>query len=179
LSSISSLFLLALLTNSSGTTGSPKGVAVTHKNILSNISILSGIYPHGQSDRMLQACSQAFDMSVFEIFFAWTNGMCLCSATNDTLFEDFENAIRALKITHLSLTVTMASMLNPKTVPTVNFLVTAGEPMTDRVLDTWSQHLYQGKKPRTSLTKFFTLANRTTRLWPFRDNEYLHSPKNF
>lgn len=129
----------------SGTTGTPKGVAVTNKNITSNLSVLAGIYPHDQSNRMLQACSQAFDVSVFEIFFAWANGMCLCAATNDILFEDFEYAVRVLAITHLSLTVTVASLLNPDSVPTVKFLVTSGEPMTDEVLGRWSQHLYQGK----------------------------------
>ncbi|KAI0420993.1 putative non-ribosomal peptide synthetase [Xylaria grammica] len=138
---------LAYVIYTSGTTGTPKGVAVTNRNILSNISILSGIYPHSQSSKMLQACSQAFDVSVFEIFFAWANGMCLCAATNDTLFEDFENAVRVLEITHLSLTVTVASLLNPENVPAVKFLVTSGEPMTDEVLGRWSQCLYQGYGP--------------------------------
>ncbi|KAI0105047.1 putative non-ribosomal peptide synthetase [Nemania sp. FL0031] len=138
---------LAYVIYTSGTTGTPKGVAVTNKNILSNIDILSDIYPHKHSDRMLQACSQAFDVSVFEIFFAWATGMCLCAATNDTLFEDFESSVRSLGITHLSLTVTVASLLNPGNAPDVKFLVTSGEPMTNEVLEKWSQHLYQGYGP--------------------------------
>ncbi|KAI1131111.1 putative non-ribosomal peptide synthetase [Nemania abortiva] len=138
---------LAYVIYTSGTTGTPKGVAVMNKNILSNIDVLSAIYPHSNSDRMLQACSQAFDVSVFEIFFAWANGMCLCAATNDTLFEDFEYSVRALGITHLSPTVTVASLLDPENVPAVKFLVTSGEPMTDEVLNKWAQHLYQGYGP--------------------------------
>ncbi|TGJ88616.1 hypothetical protein E0Z10_g179 [Xylaria hypoxylon] len=77
-------------TEANGTTGTPKGVAVTNRNILSNISILSGIYPHDPS---------------------------------------------------------MASLLNPDNVPAVKFLVTSGEPMTDEVLNRWSQYLYQGYGP--------------------------------
>ncbi|RYP90837.1 hypothetical protein DL770_003046 [Monosporascus sp. CRB-9-2] len=138
---------LAYVIYTSGTTGSPKGVSVTNRNILSNIEVLSRIYPHDPSARMLQACSQAFDVSVFEIFFTWANGMCLCSATNDTLFEDLERAIRTLRVTHLSMTVTVASLVDPRNVPDIEFLVTSGEPMTDEVLGKWADSLYQGYGP--------------------------------
>ncbi|OTA85540.1 hypothetical protein M434DRAFT_82622 [Hypoxylon sp. CO27-5] len=143
----SSLSDLAYVIYTSGTTGNPKGVSVTNRNILSNIEVLSRIYPHEPSDRMLQACSQAFDMSVFEIFFSWGNGMCLYSATNDTLFEDIETAVRILKITHLGITVTVASLLEPAKVPSVKLLATAGEPMTDGVLGKWAEKLWQGYGP--------------------------------
>ncbi|KAI1370601.1 hypothetical protein F4677DRAFT_348435 [Hypoxylon crocopeplum] len=138
---------LAYVIYTSGTTGAPKGVSVTNFNVLSNLEVLSRIYPHSPLDRMLQVCSQAFDMSVFEIFFSWGNGMCLCSATNDTLFEDLERAVRTLRITHLGITVTVASLLEPCNVPDVKFLATAGEPMTDKVLDKWAEQLWQGYGP--------------------------------
>ncbi|KAI5859244.1 hypothetical protein GGS23DRAFT_326435 [Durotheca rogersii] len=139
---------LAYVIYTSGTTGTPKGVSVTNANLLSNIEVLSRIYPHNPSDRMLQACSQAFDVSVFEIFFSWGNGMCLCAATNDTLFEDIEKALQTMKITHLSMTVTVASLVEPDRVPTVKFLVTSGEPMTDKVLERWADQLWQGKRDK-------------------------------
>ncbi|KAK8131814.1 hypothetical protein PG984_008252 [Apiospora sp. TS-2023a] len=141
---------LAYVIYTSGTTGVPKGVAVTHGNLHSNIETLSHIYPlHDPptSSRMLQICSQAFDVSVFEIFFAWANGLCLCAGTNDTLFEDLELSIRQLEVTHLSMTVTVASLVDPENVPLVDFLVTSGEPMTDEVAAKWAPKLYQGYGP--------------------------------
>ncbi|KAL8401440.1 hypothetical protein RB596_008297 [Gaeumannomyces avenae] len=133
----------------SGSTGTPKGVCVTQLNIASNLDVLSRIYPLSSrgASRMLQSCSQAFDVSVFEIFFAWKTGMCLCSATNDMLFADLEHAIRALQITHLSMTPTVASLVDPQNVPTVEFLVTSGEPMTEQVAEKWTGLLYQGYGP--------------------------------
>ncbi|KAK4236564.1 non-ribosomal peptide synthetase [Achaetomium macrosporum] len=138
---------LAYIIYTSGSTGVPKGVCVTQRNIMSNLDALSRIYPVKQDSRLLQSCSQAFDVSVFEIFFAWTQGMCLCSGTNDTLFEDLERSIRKLSVTHLSMTPTVASLVDPAKVPRVEFLVTAGEPMTEVVARRWGDKLYQGYGP--------------------------------
>ncbi|KAG8626450.1 hypothetical protein KVT40_005395 [Elsinoe batatas] len=132
----------------SGTTGTPKGVLVTHQNICSNIKVLAEIYPHSTNSRLLQACNQAFDVSVFEIFFTWAQGMCLCSASNDILFRDLENSIRLLGITHLSLTPTVAALIRPDKVPNVECLITAGEPLTASIHGRWAgRGLYQGYGP--------------------------------
>lgn len=131
----------------SGSTGVPKGVCVSQLNICSNLDVLSRIYPFKEGSRMLQACSQAFDVSVFEILFALTRGMCLCSATNDTLFADLEESMRALEVTHISMTPTVASLVEPSNVPKVEFLVTSGEPMTNEVARKWVGKLYQGYGP--------------------------------
>ena len=132
----------------SGTTGVPKGVGVTQGNFASNISYLSSIYPkQSVQPRLLQACSYAFDVSAFEIFYTWCTGMSLCAAENDVLFRDLEFAIRTMEVTHLSLTPTVAALIEPKNVPRVEFLVTAGEPMTLSVLDKWDSLLFQGYGP--------------------------------
>ena len=133
---------LAYIIYTSGSTGVPKGVCLTQLNIMSNLDVLSRIYPVREDSRLLQSCSQAFDVSVFEIFFAWTQGMCLCSGTNDTLFDDLERAIRKLHVTHLSMTPTVASLIDPEKVPRVEFLVTAGEAMTEVVARKWGEKLY-------------------------------------
>jgi amino acid adenylation domain-containing protein len=136
---------LAYAVFTSGSTGTPKGVLVTQDNLMSNLDYLYGVYPTAERSRLLQACSQAFDVSVFEIFFAWYAGMCLCTATKNDLFSDLEDAINKLEITHLSLTPTVAALINPDHVPTVQFLVTAGEAVTEHVRRQWAgRGLYQG-----------------------------------
>ncbi|KAL1967788.1 hypothetical protein VTN77DRAFT_2477 [Rasamsonia byssochlamydoides] len=139
---------LAYVVFTSGSTGKPKGVLITHHNLQSNIAVLMEIYPIGDEAKMLQACSQAFDVSVFEIFFTWHTGMTLCSATNDVMFRDIEQVIRTRKVTHLSLTPTVAALVHPRNVPGVRFLVTAGEGLTAKVHKDWAGNgLYQGYGP--------------------------------
>ncbi|KAK3948700.1 hypothetical protein QBC32DRAFT_380334 [Pseudoneurospora amorphoporcata] len=139
---------IAYIIYTSGSTGVPKGVCVTQLNIVSNLDVLSRIYPSTPgTSRLLQSCSQAFDVSVFEILFAWTQSMTLCSGTNDVLFADLERSIRSLGITHLSMTPTVASLVSPENVPKVEFLVTAGEPMTPAVASKWHKQLWQGYGP--------------------------------
>lgn len=130
----------------SGSTGTPKGVLVTQQNLMSNLDYLSGVYPASTESRILQACSQAFDVSVFEIFYAWHVGMSLCTARREDLFRDFEASINDLGVTHLSLTPTVAALVNPTNVPRVRFLVTAGEALTEHVRRQWAgRGLYQGE----------------------------------
>ncbi|KAI9840539.1 MAG: NRPS [Sclerophora amabilis] len=139
---------LAYVVFTSGSTGTPKGVLVTQGNLLSNLNVLANMYLTPRGSKLLQACSQAFDVSVFEIFFTWHTGMCLCSATKDVLFHDIENATRMMQITHLSLTPTVAALINPQNVPKAQFLVTAGEAVTQKVFDAWADRgLFQGYGP--------------------------------
>ncbi|CAK7267432.1 NRPS [Sporothrix epigloea] len=153
---------IANIIYTSGSTGVPKGVCVTQLNICSNLDVLSRIYPAvpDSGGRLLQSCSQAFDVSVFEIFFSWVYGLCVCSATNDVLFADLERAIRLFGVTHLSMTPTVAAIVDPAKTPSVEFLVTAGEPLTDRVATMWSKQLFQGYGP-SETTNICTVKKMT------------------
>ncbi|CZT45394.1 related to non-ribosomal peptide synthetase [Rhynchosporium secalis] len=147
----------------SGSTGTPKGVLVTQGNLLSNLDVLQDLYPTNKHSRFLQSCSQAFDVSVFEIFFAWRVGGTICSAVKDVLFRDIENAIRMFNITHLSLTPTVAALIDPEKVPRVEFLVTAGEGVTSKVFNAWADRgLWQGYGP-SETTNICTVNPRVTK----------------
>jgi len=139
---------MAYTVYTSGSTGTPKGVMVTRDNLSANLAVLTDLYKVQPGNRLLQACSQAFDVSVFEIFFAFSTGMCLCSAAKEQMFHDIELCIRELQITHLSLTPTVAALIDPDKVPGVQFLVTSGEGVTESVRSRWAgRGLHQGYGP--------------------------------
>jgi non-ribosomal peptide synthetase component F len=99
---------------------------------------------------------------VFEIFFSWYVGMCLCTASKDDLFYDFESAINRLEVTHLSLTPTVAALVDPNKVPKVEFLVTAGEALTEHVRRSWAgRGLFQGYGP-SETTNICTVRSAVT-----------------
>ncbi|QIW95153.1 hypothetical protein AMS68_000671 [Peltaster fructicola] len=132
----------------SGSTGVPKGVTVTRGNLHGNVRVLMKMYQHQPGDRLLQACLQSFDVAVFEIFFSFMTGLTICTAIKDTLFADLAQSIRHFGVTHLSMTPTVASLVQPADVPTVKFLVTAGEAMTAAVHRSWAgRGLHQGYGP--------------------------------
>ncbi|KAK2627657.1 hypothetical protein QTJ16_002303 [Diplocarpon rosae] len=147
----------------SGSTGTPKGVLITQGNLLSNLDVLQDLYPTSETSRFLQSCSQAFDVSVFEIFFAWRVGGTICSAVKDVLFQDIENAIRLFRATHLSLTPTVAALIDPDKVPNVEFLVTAGEAVSPKVFNRWAgRGLWQGYGP-SETTNICTISPRVSK----------------
>jgi len=154
---------LAYAVFTSGSTGAPKGVLVEHEQAVGNLDVLAEIYPTAVGKRMLQFCNIAFDVSVFEIFFAWHRGMVLCSATKDVLLRDMEAAVNALQVTHLSMTPTVAALLKPDNVPNVEFLVTSGEAVTKKVFHDWAgRGLYQGYGP-SETTNICTVNPRVQR----------------
>lgn len=58
----------------SGSTGRPKGVAVTHGNVMALLDASREVYGISPDDVFSCTHSTAFDVSVFEIFAAWTSG---------------------------------------------------------------------------------------------------------
>ena len=64
----------------SGTTGRPKGVAVTHAGIVNRIAWLQHAYPLDAGDRMLVKTPISFDTSVWEMFWPLSIGAALVIA---------------------------------------------------------------------------------------------------
>lgn len=79
----------AYLMFTTGTTGRPKGIAVTHKNVVACLDGIKGALPLFPDDRCAQMADLAFDVSIGEIFLSWTSGACIYVPTAAQKFNPF------------------------------------------------------------------------------------------
>lgn len=75
---------LAYVIFTSGTTGRPKGVQITHRNLISHNLAVIDAYGLRPSDRVLQFCAVDFDIAVEETFPTWILGAQLVMRTEQT-----------------------------------------------------------------------------------------------
>src|ERR1019366_5931715 len=89
---------LAYVTFTSGSTGQPKGVAVTHAGVARTVCDVA-YAAVGSSDVVLQYAQPSFDASTFEIWGALLNGACLAIAPVDTTLDELGDFIETEGIT--------------------------------------------------------------------------------
>ena len=83
----------------SGTTGEPKAIAVSHKNLDYYLQSLQKSYPVTTKSRCSQFIELSFDMSVHDLFMCWSQGACLVSLPENNIFQ-LAKSIEKYKITH-------------------------------------------------------------------------------
>lgn len=71
------------------------------------------------SSRVFQFASFTFDVSVLETLTALTNGSCLCIPSEEQRVGDVAGAIDSLQASWAFLTPSVASLIEPATVPSL------------------------------------------------------------
>jgi non-ribosomal peptide synthetase component F len=78
---------IAYLLFTSGSTGQPKGVMVSHANVLHYLDCVTKRYGFTSNDRVSQMFDLTFDLSAHDMFVAWESGACLCCPTQRQLIK--------------------------------------------------------------------------------------------
>lgn len=137
----------------SGTTGTPKGCLITHQNAVQAMRAFSRLFAgHWNKDsRWLQFASFHFDVSVLEQYWSWSEAIRVVSAPRDVILRDLVGAITALQVTHIDLTPSLATLLEPEKVPSLckGVFITGGEKLKQEILDVWGPKavIYNGYGP--------------------------------
>jgi amino acid adenylation domain-containing protein len=135
---------IAYLIFTSGTTGEPKGIPISHKNLISFIDINQENYPLNINDRCSQAFPTTFDCSVQDIFSTWNAGSCLVCVPESDLFAParFINE-KSLTVWYSVPSVAMfmkrMNLLKDNIFPTLRYSMFCGEALNEHIAVSWQK----------------------------------------
>ncbi|KAJ5674924.1 AMP-dependent synthetase/ligase [Penicillium maclennaniae] len=127
----------AYLTFTSGSTGKPKSVVIDHRAIHTSIVAFSPVLHLTPDSRVLQFAAYTFDISYAEIFAPLVIGATVCVLSEHDRLNDLAGAINRLGVNWACLTPTVARLVEPVTVASLQTLVLSGECPTEDNLRTW------------------------------------------
>lgn len=126
----------------SGTTGEPKGIPVSHNNLAAYLAYIASVYDIGAEDRCSQAFDTTFDPSVHDIFVCWSSGACLCPLNTDDLlipnnFIIKKNLTVWYSVPSIPLRMKQVRMLKPGVFPNLRWSFFSGEALPDHIAAAW------------------------------------------
>ncbi|KAF7594115.1 hypothetical protein BBP40_010114 [Aspergillus hancockii] len=146
----------------SGSTGRPKGIIIDHLALASSASAFSPIVHLNENARALQFASLTFDAAIMEVLATLMHGGCICIPSEDERLNDVAGAIRRMDVSWAFLTPSVASIIEPSTVPSLKVLACGGEKLSREVVLKWAHRvkLINGYGPTE--TTIFAVVNDVT-----------------
>ncbi|KAJ5742200.1 hypothetical protein N7533_011609 [Penicillium manginii] len=129
---------LAFIIHTSGSTGVPKGVMLDHKTVCTSMEAHGSRLNIQAGQRVLQFASYAFDISLQDMFTSLTRGACVCIPSEEQRLNSLTSFVQEFGVTWAGITPTVAALLEPAQVPSLKTLTLAGEAITQRTIDVWS-----------------------------------------
>ena len=123
----------------SGSTGTPKGVQVSHRAISIAVQGHLNAEKTTAATRHLLFANYMFDVSVHDIFSILGSGATLCVVSTKRLMSDLGTVMNEMRVTQTFFTPTVARLLSPSQVPTMETLLCDGEPLTTDIIDVWAK----------------------------------------
>ena len=133
---------LAYVNYTSGSTGLPKGVMISHKNLQAFLCNMLSIYELNPEFRASQIFDLSFDPSVSDIFFTWIAGGTLCVVPEKEMLIPTDFIIRE-KITFWNSVPSVANFmlktgnLKPGSFPALTHSMFCGEQFPVDIAKAW------------------------------------------
>ena len=127
----------------SGSTGAPKGVPITHANVMAYLKGISQVTPVTANDRLIQLVDLTFDLSAHDMFLSWTNGASIVSVPeNSTLiaprFVQEQEVTGWLSVPSAIGLARQAGTLEPNSLASLRFSHFCGEALPGLMAEAWA-----------------------------------------
>lgn len=128
----------AYLIFTSGTTGMPKGTVISHQAFTTSATEHAPAMLMNPRSRVFQFSNPCFDASIMEMLTSLIIGACICIPSDEERMNDVSGAICRMSASWTLLTPSVAEVLDPESVPSLEVLVTGGEAMQARHIAKWN-----------------------------------------
>ncbi|MGA2638434.1 Pls/PosA family non-ribosomal peptide synthetase [Methylocella sp.] len=128
----------AYLIYTSGSSGTPKGIVISGRNICHYLRAANEVCGLRESDVVFQGASVAFDLSMEEIWLPYLAGATLFVATPEVLgeAEKLPEIMEANRVTVLDTVPTLLALL-PRDVATLRVIILGGEACPPAIANRW------------------------------------------
>nr|WOZ30810.1 McfA [Coleophoma empetri] len=124
----------------SGSTGKPKGVVLQHVALCSSIKAHGARFGMNSKTRMLQFAAHTFDACIQDYFTTLSWGGVVCVPSENDRMSDLTAVMHEMGVTFATLTSTVARLINPQEVPSMQLIALVGEPVKADVVEQWLGH---------------------------------------